>query len=272
LYSVFDIKKDVALLTTYPEKLLISRIILQGNFEHSFNDIGNIILKESQFSIFFLPTLNCTTFLKKNQRYISLDICYPPGFVLRMLPLFPSFDEFAENINNSKASFIPYRNVFMNALMIEQVYQLIHSPFSPAVKTFHLKITRNLLTAMLTRASQNIIRENKFFLHHVELIYAAKEYIDANLSRHFTIEDISKEVGLNEKALKSGFREIFGRGMFEYLLAQRLNIARIQVEQTDKPVKNIAHQAGYKSVSNFSTAFKKMFGVSPIELRNKAKS
>jgi AraC-like DNA-binding protein len=270
LYSVFTIKKDVTLFAAYPENLLASHIALRGNFEHTVKGIGHVSLRESQFNIFFLPALNCTMFFKKNENYISLDICYPAGFMLRILPLFPLFDEFAKNISRLKASAMPGGGGFMNAVMAQQVYQLIHSPFSPAVKNFHLKITRNLLTAMLTEATLMHPKEHKFFIHHVELVYAAKEFIDSNLSRHFSTEDISKKVGLNEKALKRGFKEIFGRGMFEYLLMQRLHIARIQVEQTDKSFKMIARQAGYKNVTNFSTAFKKMFGDTPLMLRIKA--
>ena len=100
-----------------------------------------------------------------------------------------------------------------------------------------------------------------------DLIFAAKEFIDSHLSTHYSILQIAREVGINEQDLKKGFKELFGKGMFEYLLSERLAIARIKIEDTTKPVKEIAYVAGYKSAGNFSTAFKKKFGKTPLAWR-----
>ncbi len=100
-----------------------------------------------------------------------------------------------------------------------------------------------------------------------ELIYAAKEFIDSHLSTHYSILQIAREIGINEQDLKKGFKELFGKGMFEYLLSERLTIARVKIEDTTKPVKEIAYAAGYKSAGNFSTAFKKKFGKNPLAWR-----
>ena len=272
VYSVFDIEKDVALSIASPASFLVSHIVLNGNFEHSIKGIGEMALTENEFRIFCFPRLNNTTFLRKNKRYAAIDICYPVEFMLRMLPLFPVFDAFAVNILHAKASFIPLQRAYANALMMEQLHHLIHSPFSPAVRSFHLNIIRNLLPAILTEASSTNPRRDTFRLQQLEIVYAAKEFIDAHLSEHFSILEIARKVGINKQDLKKGFKKIFGKGLFEYLLTERLTIARINLEETFKPVKDIARKAGYKSPGNFSTAFKKKFGKSPLAWRQDYKT
>ena len=272
IYSVFDIEKDVALFIASPAGLLVGHIVLNGNFEHSIKGIGNIVFTENEFGIFCFPGLNSTTFLGKNKRYAAIDICYPVEFTLRILSSFPVFDAFAGDIMHAKTSFIPVQRAYANALIMEQLHHLIHSPFSPAVRSFHLNIIRNLLPAILTEASSTNPRRDTFRLQQLEIIYAAKEFIDAHLSEHFSILEIARKVGINKQDLKKGFKKIFGKGLFEYLLTERLTIARINLEETFKPIKDIARKAGYKSPGNFSTAFKKKFGRSPLAWRQNYKT
>lgn len=268
-YSIFDIQEDVSFLVYSSKPLAICHINLLGNAEYDINQLGILVSKQSQFNILFCPYLHCSFLFKKGHRYISIDILYPLDFMVQSLAFYPSFEKFQKDIDLAKASSIPDKEVFLNAGMTDKVYQLIHSPVSPNVRNFHINLFRELLYGMLKEASSVYTQLNKFFIHNVENIYAAKEFIDSHLSRHFTISEISRKVGINEQKLKKGFKEVFGKGVFEYLLSERLIIARIQIEQTNKPIKEIAYYAGYKSASNFATAFKKMFGDSPLNFRNK---
>jgi AraC-like DNA-binding protein len=124
---------------------------------------------------------------------------------------------------------------------------------------------------MLTQASQFHTYNRKFSLDEIERIYAAKELIDSNLPRHFSIFQIAAHVALNEQKLKEGFKEIFGKGLFGYLQDQLLKIAQIEIEQTNRSVKQIAARAGYKKANNFSAAFKKKFGLSPSQWKKQFK-
>jgi len=267
IYSVCDIEKNVTFFISSPDSLSALHIVLTGNYEQSIKEIGDIVLTENEFRLFFFADLNSNTFLKKNKRYTAIDIFYPVDFLLHTLSFYPAFDEFANNIRQAKTSSIPPRSVFINAIIMEWLYQLIHSPFSPSVRSFHLNIIRNILPAVLAEASIINPGRHTMEMQQLEIIYAAKEFIDTHLSEHFSILDIAKRVGINKQDLKTKFKKIFGKGLFEYLLTTRLVIARINLEETFKPVKDIARSAGYKSPGNFSTAFRKKFGKSPMAWR-----
>jgi AraC-like DNA-binding protein len=74
-------------------------------------------------------------------------------------------------------------------------------------------------------------------------------------------------VGLNEFKLKNGFKSVFGTGVYEYLVEIRLEKARLMLESTPRPVKEIANMVGYKNASSFIRAFRRKFKESPHSMR-----
>lgn len=103
----------------------------------------------------------------------------------------------------------------------------------------------------------------------IERIQIAKNFIDSDMSRHHSIPEIATHAKISATKLKAGFRELFGMGLFHYLIEQRMQKAKYLLENTDKPLKIISHNLGYKHISNFIIAFKKRFGVTPNSWRNK---
>lgn len=98
---------------------------------------------------------------------------------------------------------------------------------------------------------------------NIECIQEAKNLIEKNIATHYTIPEIAHKVGLSATPLKSGFKNLFGMGLYKYLLHKKLERGKYLIENTDHPLKYISRQVGYKYEFNFSTAFKKKFGKSP---------
>lgn len=74
--------------------------------------------------------------------------------------------------------------------------------------------------------------------------------------------------GLSAKRLNSGFRETYGTTVFNYLRDARLDAARAALEAgTPLPLKHLAWELGYSQVTNFVTAFRRRFGVTPGNYR-----
>lgn len=83
--------------------------------------------------------------------------------------------------------------------------------------------------------------------------------------------DAVKKAGINAKQLKTGFKALFGSGVYTYLKTKRIEAAYEAVLQQDQTLKYIAKTFGYKSTGSFIKAFKKHFGKTPGEVsRTKA--
>lgn len=81
------------------------------------------------------------------------------------------------------------------------------------------------------------------------------------------IRSLSLQVGVNEKKLKQGFKEVFGTTPYGYLFEHKMNLAQKYLLDTDKNTSEIAILCGYEYVSHFCTAFKRKFGISPQQKR-----
>jgi AraC-like DNA-binding protein len=103
----------------------------------------------------------------------------------------------------------------------------------------------------------------------IEHLNEAREIIDRDVSRHYTILEIARLVGLSESRLTRGFKLLYKMGLFEYLENKRLEKGKYLVENTDRSLKEISRSLGYKYRNSFSLAFKKKFGQDPRSWRKK---
>lgn len=98
-----------------------------------------------------------------------------------------------------------------------------------------------------------------------KLLLAAHERLLADLSAPPTIEQLSREVGLNQLKLKRGFKAMFGLSI--YALFQRERMGRAKALLDRHGVSDTAVMLGYSNMSHFSAAFRKQHGVLPSEAR-----
>lgn len=82
-----------------------------------------------------------------------------------------------------------------------------------------------------------------------------------------TVEVIAQKMALSASTLQRQFKSVFGVSVDEYRRRLRLNKAKQMLESGNANITHIASVCGYNSVANFSTAFRKNFGVSPKKLR-----
>ncbi len=99
-----------------------------------------------------------------------------------------------------------------------------------------------------------------------EKILKAKEILLNRLQNPPTIAELSLLVGTNQCYLKKGFKELFGMTVYDYIQEQRMLKAKLLLTTTDLSVSHVAEEIGYSSLSNFSTAFKKITGIFPSDL------
>lgn len=101
----------------------------------------------------------------------------------------------------------------------------------------------------------------------VQKIYLARDILLHDLGNVPSLSNLSRLTGLNEFKLKSGFKKIFGNTVFGYLSEHRLELSQQWLREGEKNLTEIAADAGYSSLSHFSNAFRKKFGVSPGKMR-----
>jgi len=100
-------------------------------------------------------------------------------------------------------------------------------------------------------------------------VNAAKDFILNNFQFNITVNDIASNVGVTTNYLANIFKTIIGVSPKQYLTNIRItracNLLRVNAYQ----IKEIAKLVGYPNQLHFSSSFKKIIGVSPLEYRRK---
>ncbi|MGZ8267076.1 MAG: AraC family transcriptional regulator [Burkholderiales bacterium] len=86
-------------------------------------------------------------------------------------------------------------------------------------------------------------------------------------SEDWTIDDLSREVGLSRSALHQRFVQLVEQPPMQYLANWRMQIAAGLLRNTNANVATIALEVGYDSEAAFARAFKRLVGVPPATWR-----
>ena len=83
----------------------------------------------------------------------------------------------------------------------------------------------------------------------------------------WTVAALAGRTGVSRAGLARRFTELVGEPPMAYLTGWRLAVAADLLRETDATVEAVARQVGYSQAFAFSTAFKRVRGVSPQEYR-----
>ncbi len=93
------------------------------------------------------------------------------------------------------------------------------------------------------------------------------DYIHKNIQKNITRKDIAEAAYLNPEYLSRLFKKEKGITISDYILKEKMNIAKLLLETTNFSISIIASKVGYSNFSHFAQSFKRIFGVSPSEIR-----
>ena len=83
----------------------------------------------------------------------------------------------------------------------------------------------------------------------------------------WTVDELSRRVGLSRSALHERFSEFIGQPPMQYLTHWRMQVASALLRNTNATVASVAQEAGYDSEAAFARAFKRLAGMPPAAWR-----
>ena len=113
---------------------------------------------------------------------------------------------------------------------------------------------------------------------HRKNIYSAEEYFFRNemekifSSSNLTCIDLNylcKLMKMNKYYFSHRFHEYYGVSPMKYLKGMKLEKAKYLLKYSDTKISSIAQKCGFSSHTYFSSVFRKEFGISPEEYRQK---
>lgn len=98
----------------------------------------------------------------------------------------------------------------------------------------------------------------------------ATEYIYAHFCEPIALSDIAEELDVSPAYLSSVFHSVRGESYSKFILKLRMERAALLLEKCpNTKIYHIAEQIGYASSKHFNGVFKKYYGMTPNEFREK---
>jgi len=104
------------------------------------------------------------------------------------------------------------------------------------------------------------------------LVLKAREYIEQHRNEELSLADVAKAAGASVFHFCKVFHKATGLKFTDYVARMRLEDARNRLLNPNLRVSEIAYDVGFQSLTQFNRTFKRVFGQSPTEFREKLTS
>jgi LacI family transcriptional regulator len=113
-----------------------------------------------------------------------------------------------------------------------------------------------------------VVRESTdFFAVDDEVVAAALAYVAAHSHRRIGPDDVARSVGVETRTLQNYFRKVLERPIAAEIRRVRIERAKRELAQGNRPLAAIAHDAGFGSLQRLYEVFRRELGMSPRAYR-----
>lgn len=267
-YTILNFSKKISLLFKNENNGLRSLLALQNTTKIKFEKNKKISLQQGQYVLVKGSDTETIAFDKTGE-YKLFDTNFSDNLLKQLGTSFPAMQHFftGDSVLKNKPQIKAHR--FAPHQLLGHAADILKCPYDENFRKFYFENKiREFIFDILVNADETK-PEIKLSDAEIESLQKAKHIILSDISKHFTIQSLSRQVQLNEFKLKTGFKLQYNTGIFECLLEARMLKAKELLSDTEKPIKEIAALIGYDHLTSFITAFRKFFGYTPGSIRRK---
>ena len=153
-----------------------------------------------------------------------------------------------------------------------QIYRLLVEEFlaqkdcwqGDNLKSLSLILMRNLYRHNLVSGSEEVIcRETQA----TAVAKRVLEYINDHYAEELSLEEIGHQVNVSKYYLCRLFKSVVNQTMNSYIMEYRCSQARLLLQKSDLPVKEVSYRCGFVDPSYFSKCYYRICGKLPSEER-----
>lgn len=236
----------------------------QNIFSHS-SDHYKKLDHDNSFQI--IPHVRITPF------HLETEVVFPGGFTVSQITILIDLDflksfigkdheRFAYLFNDEKTLLI---EEFMSPDIADLVNDMAGSPRLDLLSESYYKLKGlellYLLFKNLSRREQVIHQELRD--DEIAGLYRVRDAVSSSLERPLAQERLVKISGMNMLKLRKLFRQVFGKGIYEYSQYLRMQEAARLMRDKQLSVSETGYQLGYTNLSYFGRLFEQHFGMKP---------
>ncbi len=248
-----QLEESRQLILTEDNSWLRIEVLLEGMANIHLKDAEELRLLPGQYQLTDKTVVGLDIVSKKSLLYLTVHFS----------------KELLNGLGNDKP-ITPTNPVQSPLGLIEIVHDILRSPFQGGTQDFYLaNRIRDLLFEHDTR--EPVLLPGELSPEQVALMHEADRIMAHNLDGKITIPQLARMLGTNFVTLKRNYEKVFGVGIFPRMMERKMTHIKLLLSKTNRPLKDIADESGYKTLPGFLNAFRKRFKVTPGEWRNEQK-
>jgi transcriptional regulator GlxA family with amidase domain len=128
-------------------------------------------------------------------------------------------------------------------------------------KVFQIEMDRKSQSAFTIFNGQKV--------HGDEMVVKAQEYMEQNLTKKFSITDLSSRFSVGRRNFDRRFIKATGNTPVEYSQRLKIEMAKKAFETSRKAISEVMYEVGYADEKAFREVFKRFTGISPVEYKSR---
>jgi AraC-like DNA-binding protein len=170
---------------------------------------------------------------------------------------------------------VDYYQLALTAQMLDITTRLLNNPYSGVL---YLVYKEALALELLCVAVGNLSSlpsplTEEYSERELHGLSAARCLLMEQFAPAPTLRSIARSVGLGQKVLARGFKALYGETLFDFSLRCRMQQALTLLRDRHWSVDRVSEATGYAHPTSFATAFRRHFGMRPIDMKRlKARS
>ncbi|MBO6128581.1 MAG: AraC family transcriptional regulator [Pseudobutyrivibrio sp.] len=173
----------------------------------------------------------------------------------------------AKNIFISSIA-IATRKAIAGGLDIETAY-LLSDSYIQEVERMTNASAVTMLSATAIIDFTNRVADNKMPSGMSSDIFKAMQYIANHINQNISVEEIADHLKMDRTTLSKKFKRELGFNISEFIMRKKIEEAKSLLSHSDKTISEISEYLCFSSQSYFQNVFKKKYGMTPKEFRNK---
>lgn len=113
------------------------------------------------------------------------------------------------------------------------------------------------------------VQKAKTDANYIPIVRACSEYVETHILERIKLKDMASFLGYTEHYISRTFKKETGENLFDYINRRKIELSESMLQNPSHSIAAISEHLSFSSPSYFSSIFKKITGMTPIEYQNK---
>lgn len=261
-------EKDIQITGGVNGEFAMLHFVCEGETSLGNKQVYPSVINRNANNLFCATKDNINHTFRKSENNIYFKVFLPYSYIKIKTEQYPDVFGTLSTMIKNQCPVLKEGNLATTLEMKTVIEQIKNSSVMGALAPFYFETKiQELLILQLQQMSKYSCAECKCQKHYHEQLNEARNLIEIRYQAPPTIAQLAQHIGMSETVLKTNFKNYFGTTIYGYLFDYRMGIAKKLLFNSAMTIAEIGDKTGYEHPSHFTTAFKRKFGVSPVEYR-----